>query len=1057
MPNGTGLKGNFSSTQSALIIKQPGSTNLYYIFTVDAIENSSSNGLQYSIVDMSMAAGNGAVTAIKNVPLQTPSSEQLTAVRHCNNVDVWIVSHDVNSNNFRTFLLSASGLSAPVVSAAGFIQLGAAFGGYLKSSPDGTKLGMTSNNANRPVELFDFNRSTGLVSNPVTLFSSSLSYRYGCEFSPDGTKFYAGSTYTGELRQWNLSAGSNAAIIASGNLIGVTPSLYIWALQLGSDGKIYVRTAEIPFSAVINYSLSVINNPNTLGSGCGVVYNAVSIFPRSVGIGLPNFPASIYFPSPIIPPPVVTNTNTIASTGCNCSGSFTLNLPGSSIPPFNYRYSNGAQTLNTAAFSNSLSNLCPGVYGYTATSTCDIFVGNFTIGLGSNTISVTSSVTPANCASVTGSVTITSVVGAPATYTITEGATIIASGINVPFNIPGVSVGNHFYTLTSSNGGCAAFSANVWTETVTVTPTVNLFCNSNTATLSAFSNNALATYTWSGPGIVSGINSTNPVVNQAGTYTVGVTYGSCTSFSLVTVTQNTTVPISVSTNSLTCVNLNETLTAVSAGNTLVWNGGSFINATNPVTVSAVGNYTVTATNTITGCSSSSVVSVGQDNTVPTLTITVTNFFGLPTSTTLTCLNSFIFVTALPGFSSNVSINGGGNSVSTVSPITYTATSTHNISGCKTTSVITISQNITPPSRGASVSNSITCVNPTATLTGISSTPGVTYSWSPLGLTTAIGITTVAGNHTLTVTDPVNSCKSTTVVTVLQGAGIPTITASANRTLTCINTSATLTAVSTVTNIVWNGGALINATNPATVNVAGAYIATATNTLGCPGSTVVNVFQNTTGPFITIFTLPILTCLNPSIRIGTWILGNPVTNGPGLVSAPSTSFITIPGTYTASATNTLTGCSTFSVFTVNGSKTNDADASLSNTLSCANPTVLLTGTSSSTVGINVYTWFPGGINTNTLSVNAPGNYTLQVTNSLNGCPPATTVITVPGSLNSLTLTSSITNADCGSPTGTVSINIAGGAPNYTITEGGITLAVVATSPYDVIGVSLGSHT
>src|SRR5262245_26794541 len=36
MPNGNGLMGNASSTQSAVIVQKPGSTNIYYIFTVDA-------------------------------------------------------------------------------------------------------------------------------------------------------------------------------------------------------------------------------------------------------------------------------------------------------------------------------------------------------------------------------------------------------------------------------------------------------------------------------------------------------------------------------------------------------------------------------------------------------------------------------------------------------------------------------------------------------------------------------------------------------------------------------------------------------------------------------------------------------------------------------------------------------------------------------------------------------------------------------------------------------------------------------------------------------------
>src|SRR2546421_1458715 len=36
MPNGTGLKGNKSSTQSSVIVPKPGSATQFYIFTVDA-------------------------------------------------------------------------------------------------------------------------------------------------------------------------------------------------------------------------------------------------------------------------------------------------------------------------------------------------------------------------------------------------------------------------------------------------------------------------------------------------------------------------------------------------------------------------------------------------------------------------------------------------------------------------------------------------------------------------------------------------------------------------------------------------------------------------------------------------------------------------------------------------------------------------------------------------------------------------------------------------------------------------------------------------------------
>jgi len=67
MPNGTGLLGHASSTQSAVIVPQPSNSDLYYIFTVDY--TASSGGMAYSVVDMDLENGLGNVSNVKNVPL----------------------------------------------------------------------------------------------------------------------------------------------------------------------------------------------------------------------------------------------------------------------------------------------------------------------------------------------------------------------------------------------------------------------------------------------------------------------------------------------------------------------------------------------------------------------------------------------------------------------------------------------------------------------------------------------------------------------------------------------------------------------------------------------------------------------------------------------------------------------------------------------------------------------------------------------------------------------------------------------------------------------------
>ena len=66
MQNGEFLLGHESSTQSAIVVPKPNDPNIYYIFTVGS--NMSQTGLNYSIVDMTLDNGLGAIIN-KNINL----------------------------------------------------------------------------------------------------------------------------------------------------------------------------------------------------------------------------------------------------------------------------------------------------------------------------------------------------------------------------------------------------------------------------------------------------------------------------------------------------------------------------------------------------------------------------------------------------------------------------------------------------------------------------------------------------------------------------------------------------------------------------------------------------------------------------------------------------------------------------------------------------------------------------------------------------------------------------------------------------------------------------
>lgn len=274
MPNGSGLYGHESAVQSALIVPVPCDTNRYYLFTADQMgyvtTGPAPRGLNYSIVDMRLQGGLGDITS-KNTPLLNPASERITAVAHANGYDYWVIGHSRAANTFYAWHVTGAGISAPVTSVAGINQgptapLAAAFTlGALKASPNGRKLAMTTYSLNM-VEIFDFDPSTGRVTNGVAVYQGSTTNTitpvYGVTFSPDNTKLYLAAL--GVLQQYDVTLATPAAIIASG--MAITPSDAPAAnvggfMQIGPDGKVYIVHDSL--------WVGVVNNPNVRGNGCG--------------------------------------------------------------------------------------------------------------------------------------------------------------------------------------------------------------------------------------------------------------------------------------------------------------------------------------------------------------------------------------------------------------------------------------------------------------------------------------------------------------------------------------------------------------------------------------------------------------------------------------------------------------------------------------------------------------------------------------------------------------------------------------------------------------------
>lgn len=266
------LLGDSSSTQNVIFIPRPGNPNRYYVVTINGLtgeetEVPSRRGLRFSEVDIAtntMISLNTNLTtgAIFDVnqnqfPPMTidaafgNASESITSSKHSNGKDYWLVAHVQNDVRgvLLSFQVSCNGI---IPKKAEVLTLeNSAMAHFLKISPDGNKIALTTsfgifygtfNNSNGE---FDFGDNY-LDSNTNVNFNIG----YGVEFSPDSTVLFYSNGFgimAMDLDDVNNPPPPVQIINSDFNLI---------SLQLARNGRIYFTNG--------GSLLSVINNPNDI-------------------------------------------------------------------------------------------------------------------------------------------------------------------------------------------------------------------------------------------------------------------------------------------------------------------------------------------------------------------------------------------------------------------------------------------------------------------------------------------------------------------------------------------------------------------------------------------------------------------------------------------------------------------------------------------------------------------------------------------------------------------------------------------------------------------------
>lgn len=284
--------GYTSGYQSSIILPLPGSNHLYYLFHKRIIYTSNpfsvkTDKLLYTIVDMAENNGKGKVIA-KNIELMADSLSygELTAVKHANGKDWWLVTPKEASNTFYVFLFTDQGITDTIKQSIGISPALNASGGIQVSfSPDGTKMFRT--NPKKPVQFYGFDRSIGLFDSYDSITVNYSNYpnpvTTWCAISPNNHYLYVTtSIYVFQFDLWSSDISASQKTVAEWDGFKDPIGTTFGFCQLAPDCKIYVSTIDAKY-------YHVINNPDEEGTNCQVTQHSF-IFPTPTGASIPSFP-----------------------------------------------------------------------------------------------------------------------------------------------------------------------------------------------------------------------------------------------------------------------------------------------------------------------------------------------------------------------------------------------------------------------------------------------------------------------------------------------------------------------------------------------------------------------------------------------------------------------------------------------------------------------------------------------------------------------------------------------------------------------------------------------
>ncbi len=296
------------------------------------------------------------------------------------------------------------------------------------------------------------------------------------------------------------------------------------------------------------------------------------------------------------------------------------------------------------------------------------------------------------------------------------------------------------------------------------------------------------TYTWLPIGGNGSIANNLPF----GNYSLSVAaIGGCVTSQTFTITQPSVSLLSVSGNTSVC-NGNTVNLSANGVNNYLWSNGS---TGSLIAVNAPGIFTVTGTNTLTGCSLTNTISVAL---APSPFITING-------NTPLCLGSVASLTA-NGANTYTWNTGNNGSILINTPNSTTIyTVAANTIGNNCISSQTFTVNILPSTNLILTGNSSICQGNTGT---IYASGANTYTWSNGTVSNSLSINTNTTFYSVVGTNTITGCNNTGSINITIGS-YPII--SINNTSVCLGQSVELIA-SGATSYTWSNGSQENAIN-----------------------------------------------------------------------------------------------------------------------------------------------------------------------------------------------------------------------------------------------------